>query len=71
MKQLKSQAGMQEIQPLLKEVQQKYKNNPEKLNAETMRIYKENNVSMAGGCLPLFMRYPYQFQNHSCIDKIQ
>ena len=50
MKQLKSQAGMQEIQPLLKEVQQKYKNNPEKLNAETMRIYKENNVSMAGGC---------------------
>lgn len=61
MKQLKSQAGMQQIQPLLKEVQQKYKNNPEKLNAETMRIYKENNVSMAGGCLPLFIQMPILF----------
>ncbi|MGL5616372.1 MAG: membrane protein insertase YidC [Sarcina sp.] len=61
MKQMKSQAGMQEIQPLIKEIQQKYKGNPEKLNMETMRIYKENNVSMAGGCLPLVIQMPILF----------
>lgn len=61
MKQMKSQAGMQEIQPLIKDIQQKYKGNPEKINAETMRIYKENNVSMAGGCLPLLVQMPILF----------
>lgn len=54
----KSTRGMQKIQPEIKKVQEKYKNNPEKMNQEVMKLYKENNVSMAGGCLPTLLPLP-------------
>lgn len=54
----KSTMGMQKIQPELTKLQAKYKNNPEKLNMEMMKLYKENNVSMTGGCLPLLIQMP-------------
>ncbi|MGL4742183.1 MAG: membrane protein insertase YidC [Sarcina sp.] len=60
-KQMRSTAKMQEIQPLVKKAQEKYKGNPEKANAEVMRIYKENKVSMSGGCLPLVIQMPILF----------
>lgn len=60
-KQMKSTAKMQEIQPLVKKVQEKYKGNPEKVNMEVMKIYKENKVSMSGGCLPLIIQMPVLF----------
>ena len=41
----KSTRGMQKIQPEVKKLQEKYKDDPQKLNAETMKLYKENNVS--------------------------
>ena len=54
----KSTRGMQKIQPELKKIQAKYKDNPEKLNAEMMKLYKDNNVSLTGGCLPTLLPLP-------------
>lgn len=53
-----STRGMQKIQPELKKIQTKYKDNPEKLNAEMMKLYKDNNVSLTGGCLPSLLPLP-------------
>lgn len=54
----KSTIGMQKIQPEVAKIQAKYKNNPEKMNMEMMKLYKDNNVSMTGGCLPLLIQMP-------------
>ncbi len=54
----KSTRGMQKIQPEIKKIQEKYKDDKEKLSAETMKLYKENNVSMTGGCLPSLLPLP-------------
>ena len=54
----KSTRGMQKIQPEVKKIQEKYKDDKEKLSAETMKLYKENNVSMTGGCLPSLLPLP-------------
>lgn len=58
-KQIRSMKGMQEIQPKIKELQKKYKNDRAKLTAEMQRLYKENNVSPAAGCLPLLIQMPF------------
>jgi YidC/Oxa1 family membrane protein insertase len=59
--QFKSTAKMQAIQPEVKKLQEKYKNDPQKINQETMKLYKEKNVSMFGGCLPLLVQWPLLF----------
>lgn len=58
MKQQKSMVMMQKAQPELMKIQQKYQNDKEKLNIETMKFYKENNISPFGGCLPLLIQLP-------------
>lgn len=58
LKSTKSMQGMQEIQPKMQEIQKKYKGNPEKVNEETMKLYKEYNVSPFGGCLPMLIQFP-------------
>ena len=57
-KQTKSMVEMQRIQPMIKDLQKKYKNDPEKLQAETMKFYQENKVNPLGGCLPLLVQMP-------------
>lgn len=49
---------MQQVQPELKRLQEKYKNDKEQLNVKTMEIYKEHNISPFGGCLPLLIQFP-------------
>ena len=50
--QMKSMRGMQAIQPKLKELQAKYRDNPEKMNAETMKLYKNMElIPLAAACL--------------------
>lgn len=56
--QQKSTAAMQELQPKLKTVQDKYKNDPEKLQRETMALYREAGVNPLGGCLPTLIQFP-------------
>ncbi|MBE6915262.1 MAG: YidC/Oxa1 family membrane protein insertase [Ruminococcaceae bacterium] len=54
----KSTVAMQRIQPRLKELEKKYKNNKEAYATAVQKLYKEENVSMAGGCLPLLITLP-------------
>ena len=59
--QVKSQKAMkkqQKIQPIVAELQKKYANDQQKLQSEMMKVYKENGVSMTGGCLPLLIQFP-------------
>ncbi|MBK1810840.1 membrane protein insertase YidC [Clostridium sp. YIM B02505] len=60
-KQIRSQSKMQEVQPIVQEMQKKYKNDPQKAQMEMMKIYKENNVSPFSGCLPLLIQMPILF----------
>ncbi|MDS0527931.1 membrane protein insertase YidC [Clostridium sp. SHJSY1] len=53
-----SMRGMQEIQPEVKKLQEKYKGDPQRANAELMKLYKERNVSMTGGCVPALLPLP-------------
>lgn len=57
-KQTKSMVVMRELQPKLKEIQDKYKDNPQELNTHTMKLYKDHNVNPLGGCLPMFIQLP-------------
>ena len=52
---------MQALAPKLKELQAKYKEQPEKLNAETFGLYKEYGVNPLGGCLPALIQMPVFF----------
>jgi YidC/Oxa1 family membrane protein insertase len=60
-KQYKSTAKMQEIQPEIQELQRKYKNNKETLNQELMLLYQKHKINPAGGCLPLLVQLPILF----------
>jgi YidC/Oxa1 family membrane protein insertase len=52
---------MQRLQPELRKLQVKYKDDREKLNQEMMAFYKENNINPVGGCLPLLIQMPVFF----------
>jgi YidC/Oxa1 family membrane protein insertase len=58
MKQVRSSKAMQAIQPQLKEIQAKYKDTPEKVQQETMKLFQENKVNPMAGCLPLIIQMP-------------
>ena len=60
-KQIKSSQRMQEIQPELARIQERYKNDKEKLNEETMKLYQEKKYNPASGCLPLIVQMPILF----------
>lgn len=57
-KSYKSTKEMQAIQPLITELRQKYKGDPQRLNQETMKLYKEHGVNPLGGCLPMLLQMP-------------
>lgn len=57
-KQLSSAKAMQDIQPEIKKLQEKYKNDKEKLNVATMELWKEHKINPAAGCLPLLLQIP-------------
>ncbi len=53
-----SMMRMKDLQPKIQEMKAKYKNEPQKLNVETMKIYKEYGVNPFGSCLPLLVQLP-------------
>ncbi|MCF8382216.1 MAG: membrane protein insertase YidC [Chlorobium sp.] len=57
----KSMKKMAALQPVLKDLQEKYKDNPAKLQSELGRIYKEAGVNPLGGCLPVVLQMPLLF----------
>lgn len=68
--QTKSMKRMQQVQPKIKALQEKFKNDKDKLNQATMKLYKEENVNPLAGCLPMLVQMPvffalYQALNHT------
>lgn len=57
-KQLKSMRAMQEIQPKVKYLQDKYSDNPQLMQQKVMELYKQYGVNPMGGCLPLLIQMP-------------
>jgi YidC/Oxa1 family membrane protein insertase len=57
-KQARSMIAMQRVQPEIKKIQQKYKDDRQKQNEEVMRFYQENKINPLSGCLPLLMQMP-------------
>jgi YidC/Oxa1 family membrane protein insertase len=57
-KQLKGMRAMQALQPQIKELQEKYKNDKQRMQQEMMRFYKENKVNPLASCLPLLAQFP-------------
>ncbi len=53
-----SMRKMQKLQPMMDEIRQKYKDDPQKMNQQVMRLYKEYGVNPAGGCLPMLLQLP-------------
>ena len=51
-------AAMGELQPQMKEIQEKYKDNPQKQQKATMDLYRKNKVNPLGGCLPNLLQFP-------------
>ncbi|MED5198887.1 MAG: membrane protein insertase YidC [Gemmatimonadota bacterium] len=57
-KAMRAQMRNMAAQPLLKEIQTKYKDQPEKLQKEMMKLYKEHGFNPLGGCLPMLLPFP-------------
>ena len=56
-----SMGKMQQLQPQLAELKEKYKNDAKKIQAETMKLYKAHGVNPMGGCLPMLLQMPVLF----------
>lgn len=56
--QVRSAKRMSAIQKPMQEIREKFKNNPQKLQSETMKLFKEHKVNPAMGCLPLLVQLP-------------
>ena len=57
-KSTRSMSRMSAVQPKIKELQEKYKGNPEKLNKAMMALYKEEGVNPLSGCWPMLLQMP-------------
>jgi len=63
-----SMAKMQEVQPKILELREKYKKDPKKMNTEVMKLYKEHGVNPVGGCLPLLLQMPLFFALYQVLN---
>ena len=64
-----STAKMSTLQPKQKELQEKYKDNPQKLNQEMAALYKQEGVSPLGGCLPMLLQFPILIAMYGLLNK--
>lgn len=64
----KSGKAMQVLQPKLKELQEIHKDDRDRLNQETMKLFMENNVNPLGGCLPMLVQMPIFFALYSALQ---
>ena len=60
-KSYKSMSEMKRIQPLMKEVREKHKNDKKKMNEEVMNLYRTYKINPLGGCLPMLVQLPVFF----------
>ncbi len=55
---MKSMRKMQALQPMMEEIKEKYKEDPQKMNQAVMNLYKEYKINPMGGCLPMVLQMP-------------
>ncbi|MCK5147827.1 membrane protein insertase YidC [bacterium] len=60
-KSFQSMKEMQKLQPRIKDLQAKYKSDPQRMNKEVQKVYKEHGVNPLGGCLPMLLQMPVLF----------
>jgi YidC/Oxa1 family membrane protein insertase len=60
-KAMRANMQLQAVQPLMKEIQEKYKNDPQKVQQEMFKLYKEHGVNPLGGCWPMLLPMPVLF----------
>lgn len=60
-KSMRAQMAQMQVQPLMKELQEKHKDDPQKLQTEMMKLYKEHGVNPLAGCLPMMLPMPILF----------
>lgn len=70
LQQFRSQRAMQRLQPDLKELQKKHGKDREKLQLETMALYKQHGVNPAAGCLPLVVQMPILFALYAALSNL-
>src|SRR5919198_4543573 len=58
-RQVRSMQGLQRLQPEIKKLQERYKDDKQRLNQEMMRFYQEHKVNPLGSCLPLILQLPF------------
>ncbi|UCG74602.1 MAG: YidC/Oxa1 family insertase periplasmic-domain containing protein [Gemmatimonadota bacterium] len=68
-KSMRAQMAQMRVQPLMKDIRERHKDDPQKMQQEMMRLYKEHNINPLAGCLPMMLPFPilitlfFVFQN--------
>lgn len=70
-KSMRSSIRINEIQPEIQKIQKKYKNDPQRLQQEQMKLYKEYNINPFGSCLPLLLQWPILIGLYYVFNNIQ
>jgi len=68
-KSYKSMNQMKKLQPLIKEIRDKYKDDKKKMNEEVMRLHRTYGVNPLGGCLPMVVQIPVFFALYRMLDQ--
>ncbi|HZQ30076.1 MAG TPA: YidC/Oxa1 family membrane protein insertase [Patescibacteria group bacterium] len=68
--QLRASKKMQELGPRLSEIKDKYKGNSAMISQETMKLYKDNGINPAAGCLPVIVQLPVIWILYSVLQNI-
>jgi len=69
LKQYRSSKAMQALQPQMAEIKKKYKDNPQKQQEETMKLFQTHQVNPMAGCLPLLVQMPIFIALYNAIYK--
>ncbi len=69
-KQIKAQRGLQALQPQMKAIQTKYKNDKQKQQEELMKLYKETGTNPLSSCLPIVVQSPFFFALYHVLSYI-
>jgi YidC/Oxa1 family membrane protein insertase len=62
---MNSMRKMQKLKPMMDELREKYKNDPQTMNLKTMELYRDYGINPAGGCLPLLLQLPILYALYS------
>ncbi|MFF8096599.1 membrane protein insertase YidC [Streptomyces sp. NPDC016675] len=69
-KQIKATRGMQTLQPEMKKIQERYKNDKQRQSEEMMKLYKETGTNPLSSCLPILAQSPFFFALYHVLNSI-